>query len=254
MADFQEKVVNIKVIGVGGAGNNVINRMISSGVGGVEFIAVNTDKQDLNKSKCENKIQIGEKLTGGMGAGSKPEIGQKSAEESKNVISQALDGTDMVFITAGMGGGTGTGAALRPEVVATAAIYHDAPEILTGDMPTPVKYKNDALRTAYKAVEHESARVMASLQPEELQAETQVWLTGSVLNDAERKILKAADRLSAVIKCIEEDRGGNREFEAAYAQQMAALHAMHSPEAEYFIEHMLPCYEQNLDELTRGRF
>ena len=72
--------------------------------------------------------------------------------------------------------------------------------------------------------------------------------------DAERKILKAADRLSAVIKCIEEDRGGNREFEAAYAQQMAALHAMHSPEAEYFIEHMLPCYEQNLDELTRGRF
>ena len=92
MADFQEKVVNIKVIGVGGAGNNVINRMISSGVGGVEFIAVNTDKQDLNKSKCENKIQIGEKLTGGMGAGSKPEIGQKSAEESKNVISQALDG------------------------------------------------------------------------------------------------------------------------------------------------------------------
>ena len=124
----------------------------------------------------------------------------------------------------------------------------------TGDMPTPVKYKNDALRTAYKAVEHESARVMASLQPEELQAETQVWLTGSVLNDAERKILKAADRLSAVIKCIEEDRGGNREFEAAYAQQMAALHAMHSPEAEYFIEHMLPCYEQNLDELTRGRF
>ena len=146
---------------------------------------------------------------------------------------------------------TGTGAPLRPEVVATAAIYHDAPEILTGDMPTPVKYKNDALRTAYKAVEHESARVMASLQPEELQAETQVWLTGSVLNDAERKILKAADRLSAVIKCIEEDRGGNREFEAAYAQQMAALHAMHSPEAEYFIEHMLPCYEQNLDELTR---
>ena len=149
---------------------------------------------------------------------------------------------------------TGTGAALRSEVVATAALYHDAPEILTGDMPTPVKYKNDALRTAYKAVEHESARVMASLQPEELQAETQCWLTGSVLNDAERKILKAADRLSAVIKCMEEDHGGNREFAAAYAQQMAALHAMQCPEAEYFIEHMLPCYAQNLDELTRGRF
>ena len=149
---------------------------------------------------------------------------------------------------------TGTGDGLRPEVVATAALYHDAPEILTGDMPTPVKYKNDALRTAYKAVERESARVMASLQPNELQAETQDWLTGNVLNDAERKLLKAADRLSAVIKCIEESHGGNRECEAAREQQMAALHAMNSPEAEYFIAHMLPCYEQNLDELTRGRF
>ena len=149
---------------------------------------------------------------------------------------------------------TGTGAALRPGVVATAALYHDAPEILTGDMPTPVKYKNDALRSAYKAVERESARVMASLQPEELRAETEAYLTGSVLNDAERKVLKAADRLSAIIKCIEEGQGGNREFEAAREQQLAALHALDCPEAEYFIEHMLPCYAQNLDELTRGRF
>ena len=146
---------------------------------------------------------------------------------------------------------TGTGAALRSEVVATAALYHDAPEILTGDMPTPVKYKNDALRTAYKAVEHESARVMASLQPEELQAETQCWLTGSVLNDAERKLLKAADRISALIKCMEEVESGNREFTAALAQQKADLAAMHSPEADYFLEHMLPCYTQNLDELTK---
>ena len=136
MADCQEKVVNIKVIGVGGAGNNVINRMISSGVGGVEFIAVNTDKQDLNKSKCENKIQIGEKLTGGMGAGSKPEIGQKSAEESKNVISQALDGTDMVFITAGMGGGTGTGAA--PII---AQIAHDKGILTVGVVTKPFKFE-----------------------------------------------------------------------------------------------------------------
>ena len=143
---------------------------------------------------------------------------------------------------------------LRPEVVATAAIYHDAPEILTGDLPTPVKYKNDALRTAYKAVEHEGARVMASLQPAELQAETQAWLTGSLLNDAERKIVKAADRLSALIKCMEERQSGSHEFEAAEAQQLAALHEMHCAEAEYFIEHMLPCFAQNLDELTRGRF
>ena len=76
---YPDKVVNIKVIGVGGAGNNVVNRMIESGVSGVEFVVVNTDKQDLNKSKCPNKLQIGEKLTGGMGAGSKPEIGKKSA-------------------------------------------------------------------------------------------------------------------------------------------------------------------------------
>ena len=80
MAEFQERVVKIKVIGVGGAGNNVINRMIAGGVGGVDFVVINTDKQDLNKSVCSNKVQIGEKLTGGMGAGSKPEIGQKSAE------------------------------------------------------------------------------------------------------------------------------------------------------------------------------
>ena len=78
---IQDRVVKIKVIGVGGAGNNVINRMIDAGVGGVDFVVVNTDKQDLNKSICKNKIQIGEKLTGGMGAGSKPEIGKKSAEE-----------------------------------------------------------------------------------------------------------------------------------------------------------------------------
>ena len=137
---------------------------------------------------------------------------------------------------------TATGKSLRPEVVATAALYHDAPEILTGDLPTPVKYKNDG------------ARVMASLQPAELQAETQAWLTGSLLNDAERKIVKAADRLSALIKCMEERQSGSHEFEAAEAQQLAALHEMHCPEAEYFIEHMLPCFAQNLDELTRGRF
>ena len=136
MADFTEKVVSIKVIGVGGAGNNVINRMIAGGVQGVDFVAVNTDKQDLNKSKCKNKIQIGEKLTGGMGAGSKPEIGQKSAEESKAAISQALEGTDMVFITAGMGGGTGTGAA--PII---AQLAHDAGILTVGVVTKPFKFE-----------------------------------------------------------------------------------------------------------------
>ena len=106
-----ESVVNIKVIGVGGGGSNVVNRMVKSGVNGVEFIAVNTDKQALAVSSANQKIQIGEKLTEGQGAGSNPEIGRQSAEESRTQISKSLEGTDMVFITAGMGGGTGTGAA-----------------------------------------------------------------------------------------------------------------------------------------------
>ena len=106
-----ESVVNIKVIGVGGGGNNVVNRMVRSGTKGVEFVAVNTDKQALNVSSATDKIQIGEKLTHGQGAGSDPEVGRKSAEESRNQIAKALEDTDMVFITAGMGGGTGTGGA-----------------------------------------------------------------------------------------------------------------------------------------------
>ena len=106
-----ENVVNIKVVGVGGGGNNVVNRIVRTGTKGVDFVAVNTDKQVLNASSATYKIQIGEKLTHGKGAGSNPEVGQKAAEESRNQLTKALEGTDMVFITAGMGGGTGTGAA-----------------------------------------------------------------------------------------------------------------------------------------------
>ena len=106
-----ENVVRIKVIGVGGGGNNVVNRMVRSETLGVDFVAVNTDKQALNVSSATYKIQIGEKLTHGQGAGSDPEVGRKSAEESRAQISKALEDTDMVFITAGMGGGTGTGGA-----------------------------------------------------------------------------------------------------------------------------------------------
>lgn len=106
-----DEFAKIKVVGVGGGGNNAVNRMIDAGVKGVEFIAFNTDKQALKASKAETKIQIGEKITKGLGAGANPEIGEKSAEESKDEIREALEGSDMVFITAGMGGGTGTGAA-----------------------------------------------------------------------------------------------------------------------------------------------
>ncbi|MBQ2203901.1 MAG: cell division protein FtsZ [Oscillospiraceae bacterium] len=136
MADYPEKVVNIKVIGVGGAGNNVVNRMLESGVEGVDFLVVNTDRQDLNKSKCPNKLPIGEKLTGGMGAGSKPEIGKKSAEESRAAIAKALEGADMVFITAGMGGGTGTGAA---PIIADLA--HEAGILTVGVVTRPFRFE-----------------------------------------------------------------------------------------------------------------
>ena len=155
MADFQERVVKIKVIGVGGAGNNVINRMIESGVGGVDFIVVNTDKQDLNKSICKNKIQIGEKLTGGMGAGSKPEIGRQSAEESRAQISKILEDTDMVFITAGMGGGTGTGAA---PIVADLA--HEAGILTVGVVTKPFKFEGaNRMRQAEAGIAELSGKV-----------------------------------------------------------------------------------------------
>ncbi|MBP3038724.1 cell division protein FtsZ [Bacillaceae bacterium Marseille-Q3522] len=106
-----DSLATIKVIGVGGGGNNAVNRMIEHGVQGVEFIAVNTDAQALNLSKAEVKMQIGSKLTRGLGAGANPEVGKKAADESKEQIEEALKGSDMVFVTAGMGGGTGTGAA-----------------------------------------------------------------------------------------------------------------------------------------------
>lgn len=152
---FQERVVKIKVIGVGGAGNNVINRMIESGVGGVDFVVVNTDKQDLNKSNCDNKLQIGEKLTGGMGAGSKPEIGRKSAEESRAAIAKVLEDTDMVFITAGMGGGTGTGAA---PIVADLA--HEAGILTVGVVTKPFKFEGaNRMRQAEAGIAELSERV-----------------------------------------------------------------------------------------------
>ncbi len=106
-----DQIAQIKVVGVGGGGNNAVNRMIEAGLRGIEFVAVNTDKQALFLSKATTKIQIGDKLTKGLGAGANPDVGEKAANESKEEIAQALKGSDMVFVTAGMGGGTGTGAA-----------------------------------------------------------------------------------------------------------------------------------------------
>lgn len=106
-----DPTAQIKVIGVGGGGSNAVNRMIEHGVKGVEFITVNTDAQALNIAKTQNRLQIGEKLTRGLGAGANPDVGKKAAEESRDALAQALKGADLVFVTAGMGGGTGTGAA-----------------------------------------------------------------------------------------------------------------------------------------------
>ena len=152
---YQDRVVKIKVIGVGGAGNNVINRMLESEVNGVDFVVINTDKQDLNKSNCPNKLQIGEKLTGGMGAGSKPDIGRKSAEESRAAIARILEDTDMVFITAGMGGGTGTGAA---PIVADLA--REAGILTVGVVTKPFKFEGaNRMRQAESGIADLGAKV-----------------------------------------------------------------------------------------------
>ena len=135
-ATEQEYAINIKVVGVGGGGVNAVNRMISSGVRGVEFIAINTDKQSLSKSAADKKLNIGEKITNGFGAGSNPEIGKRAAEEAVNEIKQLFKGADMIFITAGMGGGTGTGAL---PVVAKAA--RDMDILTVGVVTTPFGFE-----------------------------------------------------------------------------------------------------------------
>ena len=131
-----DQLAKIKVIGVGGAGNNAVNRMIESGVKGVEFIVANTDLQVLNSSKAPIKLQIGEKLTDGLGAGAKPEVGREAALESKDAIKDILTGADMVFVTAGMGGGTGTGAA--PVI---AEIAQDLGALVVGIVTKPFSFE-----------------------------------------------------------------------------------------------------------------
>ncbi|MEA4815609.1 MAG: cell division protein FtsZ [Lachnospiraceae bacterium] len=132
----QSNIATIKVIGVGGGGNNAINRMIEDNVDGVDFVSINTDAQALSSSKAPVKIQIGEKLTKGLGAGGNPEIGEKSADETKDEIAGILRGSDMVFITAGMGGGTGTGAA--PKI---AAISKELGILTVGVVTKPFQFE-----------------------------------------------------------------------------------------------------------------
>ncbi len=136
MSNEAESAAKIIVIGVGGAGNNAVNRMVTEQIGGVEFIGINTDKQALTHCKAPSTIQIGEKLTKGLGAGAKPEIGEKAAEESSEEIRQAIQGADMIFVTCGMGGGTGTGAA--PVV---AQLSKDMGILTVGVVTKPFKFE-----------------------------------------------------------------------------------------------------------------
>ena len=134
-----------------------------------------------------------------------------------------------------------------PEKCAVAALYHDASEILTGDLPTPIKYYNPQIKSAYKQVERFSAEKLLSMLPEELRASYEHY----VLEDDEtlNPIVKAADKLSAYIKCVEEQKAGNTEFDSAAKQTMDAMKAMNRPELDWFIEHALPAFSLNLDEL-----
>ena len=141
------------------------------------------------------------------------------------------------------------GEQVRPERVATAALYHDLSETLTGDMPTPVKYRDADIRSSYKRVEHEAQQQVCGMLPAELQSAMMGYLDETALNEREHAILKAADKLSALIKCIEEARSGNTEFASAEKSTREALAAMQLPELDVFMKQYLPAYRLTLDEL-----
>lgn len=177
--------------------------------------------------------------------------GLMRATRTENLSEHTAETAVIAHVLALIDTGLPGGQAVRPETVAVAALYHDASEILTGDMPTPVKYKNETLRTAYKALEKESACSLAKLLPEALRPALRPYLTGEALTAREATLLKAADCLSALVKCLEEESAGNTEFRSAKAQQLEKLRGMACPAADYFVAHFLPCYEKDLDELTK---
>ena len=159
-----EAAARIIVVGVGGGGNNAVNRMIDEQIAGVEFIAVNTDKQALQLCKAPTLMQIGEKLTKGLGAGAQPEVGEKAAEESSEEISAALKGADMVFVTCGMGGGTGTGAA---PVIARIAKEQGA--LTVGVVTKPFRFESKTrMQNALSGIDKLKENINACKKKEEL--------------------------------------------------------------------------------------
>lgn len=146
------------------------------------------------------------------------------------------------------------GVQVRPETVAVAALYHDISETLTGDMPTPVKYRDEDIRDSYKRVERDAEKQVAGMLPEDIRSSVEGYISGDVLNDREKRILKAADKLSALIKCVEERRSGNTEFSSAEASTAEALKEYDLPELKVFMEDFLPAHLQTLDELIKGAF
>ncbi|MEG1633613.1 MAG: 5'-deoxynucleotidase [Oscillospiraceae bacterium] len=135
-----------------------------------------------------------------------------------------------------------------PGELAAAALYHDAPEILTGDLPTPIKYHSGDITAAYQEVERIAAKKLTEMLPVELKNAYEPLLTGNV-GEYEKKLLKAADRISAYVKCVEERKAGNNEFLSAEKQTLERIEKMALPEAEYFLRHFIPAFERNLDEL-----
>ncbi|NLC78452.1 MAG: 5'-deoxynucleotidase, partial [Ruminococcaceae bacterium] len=131
------------------------------------------------------------------------------------------------------------------------AMYHDISEIVTGDLPTPVKYKNERIRREYKSVEHEAEIEITDMLPDSVKETVRKSVTGEELNERERRIIKSADKLSALIKCMEEENNGNTEFKSAKKATETALEENMLPETKYFIKNFLPAYELTLDELMK---
>lgn len=194
-----DNVVTLKVIGIGGAGNNVVNRMVANDTLGVEYIAVNTDRQALAVSTADEKIQIGEKVTHGQGAGSDPDVGKRSAEESRNDLAKALEDADMVFITAGMGGGTGTGAA--PIV---AEIAKDAGVLTVGVVTRPFSWEGKRrAEQARRGIENLMSRVdsLLIIPNDRLKNASSERLTlANAFQIADDVLIKAVSSISGLIK------------------------------------------------------